>query len=1648
MKEDLQRPHKGLYMDSSYIDQPKATYSFALNAVSESLEGDNNKISFEQSNEISILLPDGLSLLNTTYIGKNSFCVFLVGNHSEIGIINLDRKSYVTKFSDLNSTEKLNLNIAYPIEAVYRLRRGCDQTIYFTDDYNLPRYFNLSSPTDFKKDFITNPVDYKDVDKYWNIDKFNLIKTYNSIPKYKRIEVKEGGILKAGSYNFAIQYLDNDLNPSEWLNVSDTIIIYHDNAFETSYESVRGSTNKKTLYQDFGITNKSIKLEIENLDLSYAFYRIGIIEATAGTGQVTDVVYSENLSIRQNIFNYTGSNAVIKGTIEEIALFQNDIKKAKSILQIENRILLGNIQGSLTNLCKLQKYASKIKPNFTSKKIILNSIESETNQKNAEIHHFVKDTEDNSIGYMPGEIYSFGIVYIFTGGVKSPVYHIPGVSPEDEDTLMSKDNILETTSYIDNEQCDNNIGYWGLDYLGNPLANENVRHHRFPSRKELHENPNVEENFNLKIAPESPSTPVTNNILKLQEDTVGPLNGVTEVRYKVSYTIEGEIRAVTGVIDLTGYNENNTTTNFNIVIVTNINEITNPIVEEIDSEGNVINPGDSNHSGIDFITVLSQELIQVSNGVNTSRIMGINFNNITIPTKEEIGEEIIGYYIVQNKRDEDNKTVLDTGVLLPLTEHENWQGVGFLSPDTNNLLSTEDPEHTESNLVKGVYNKYALFHPENAFSNKEYTNAQIEYHSIYGLEQVVIKENKDIQDAQPGTSYNPERHDKSERDTDGFTLQILSRKVQANVNLYEANGVPAGKDFISDVKNIKYLNSLHSFSVEEEGSVKEIFNLSADNRFAVVTSNQNMPSYSVPAYPSDIVEEPFLKFGLRKTIVTLKRPLSDPYSNFRTLAYYKASKNIQDSSDTETSVFSGDSYISPITLTSSIFSDVRIRARPGKKPAWWKVVIGVIISAAAIIATAGTALPLVAGIAASTIAVGFTVSAVASGIKTEKMNEVYNNLYEQGLKNVVHDVITKKTFGPNPNDDSIQWFSDVIEGLYLESSVNMNWRIGSSGEIPDFANSPKNYSIDFHLDRLADKLSVLDPENDSGRLYQGFCNAELYEVNLDYLRREAEKPFFHLPIEYDCCSDCPEDFPGRWVWSEQSFQEELTDNYRSFLPLSYRDIQGESGDLINLFSVQDNIYLHTENSLWNLPKNFQERVTDQVVSFIGTGDYFSIPPKLIKDSINGNNSGNQHQRGVLKTPYGVVFVSENEKGIFLFDGKSLQPIHLQGISNWLKNNLNVFMIDLFQERSQLEYPLKDAPYSKYGTGYVLGYDPRKQRVLITKKDFIINNEEILTATDLYLGFEGENVFYLSDLQGQIDALNEGEEYLWKIDSYEGSQIFLKKESYKQVSTPGKDELGVLEYKIDMMTLNALPITLETFDNSWTISYNLKKRQWESFMSYFPNKYLTTGNEFYSYKAENSNSIWRHNIKGKYNSFYGNNFSTIVEYVNINSPETRVLNALKLYTEAKKYDSETDSFINIKNKTYNKAVFYNSRQCSGLLTLVPKEEDENSWFSPESSTPNLGEILIDKREEDWNVNEIRDIRIDYSKPIWIKSKEVLNSLPFIDKVLNEETLDFNKDWQQMERLRDKYLVVRLIFDNFEDINILLNYSYLNESSSES
>ena len=138
MKE--QRPINNLHTDSSYVDQPENTTRFVLNGVDETKEGDRGFIANEESNKATYKIPDNYIILEEVSVSNEETVIFSTSpdeSLSEIGIV--DRSNNYTTLVNY----PLGFKVTQQIRATYRLRRGCERTIYWVDPK--VRYFNIDS---------------------------------------------------------------------------------------------------------------------------------------------------------------------------------------------------------------------------------------------------------------------------------------------------------------------------------------------------------------------------------------------------------------------------------------------------------------------------------------------------------------------------------------------------------------------------------------------------------------------------------------------------------------------------------------------------------------------------------------------------------------------------------------------------------------------------------------------------------------------------------------------------------------------------------------------------------------------------------------------------------------------------------------------------------------------------------------------------------------------------------------------------------------------------------------------------------------------------------------------------------------------------------------------------------------------------------------------------------------------------------------------------------------------------------------------------------------------------------------------------------------------------------------------------------------
>lgn len=1638
MEDNIKNLYKGLNKDTSFENQPEGTYTYALNSVLESNDGDLMQLSNEKGNILFSKIPEGYTCIGSVNIGDGEVALFSVKDRdSEIGILDTRNSTYTTWFNDSNTIvkDKLNFKIDKPIQAVYRLRRGCEKMVYWTDDYNVPRQVNLS-----------NKRLYKNKLGNWDSSKFALIKNVETIPIISKVEVLENsGNLPPGSLSVLVQYSDSEKNFSRFVAETSNILIYKDST-KSNFADIDGSINlKENEFYSSEDTKKAIKISLENLDVNYEFYRLAFVHYSNNTLNVSSVYLTDLISVEQKEFVYTGSNAFEKTTREYLENFNRNVyvRKAKTISQKDNRLLLGNVSGSDLDFKDLQKLASKINVDCTVKRVTLNNISDRHNTKNPLSKIY-------GTGFIPGEVVSIGIVYVFEDGMESPVMHIPGKNnKEDVNTIYNRDvsGVLEVApmihsnnnikdfknntanyKYTQRENC-NNFDYWGEDSYGEKLLNSYVRHHRFPTRDLLnrylvydeyentrehkvnfyvnliHKNDNVKnieckEGVNNKYCnnPISISfTVLNNNSEEFVETSFNPTDNTFFFESNSFYGSKNVVgllkdnkitfKYIAGIYEETVVSDTESTYKvlknlFNLTEDNGKLTFSEHFKDIVTQQGNIkthtiyryqefiISKDNQNIIFDDFNFNISKTIVEFEASQNKySFILGLSLSNIELPSEELTGKKCLGYYIVKQERREEDKTILDSGVILPMWKAGIFHAASYISPNF------DDTQNYRNDIPEGISKRaFVLLSPRHKFHDRTFDNFThiVEQGTYYTSPSFSRYTGQLVQNVNGQKTENVSDSYSAFKDSDGMSLKHIIRfqemKFDPHIRDDNERFYIDNNDFNLDIYN---LNPCEYASIDNDKYMLYNWDM----------SNKNLIFYSKD---KDLKGLPEMYNNTRHyPYVYIYNNHNSFYSNFQRAKFYKINQNISTSSTFNS--FCGDLQLGALRQYSTMFGNIEAR-RIKKKPNMWKIIGGALLTALTLVATALTAGATSALLLVSLGLLGATLYGAAAITKIENFNKAMGEHWDRGLKRVVVDrdfirIFIKDNFRDGSlsyQDDTIRWYTEIFGDLVFETDINISLRVapkfdrnnylkpfkpymqnnyyktrviycggnsicctcntGSGGEWywedNDVAVKSEIEEELFFLSKLCKQSSEREDKNaksDSGWEYRGIPTPPIYFVNNDFQNKNQILAHYMTPIEYSFCSECKEEFPQRFMWSETSFSESLNDNFKSFLANNYKDLSGEYGNITNIFSFNNQLYIHTEEGLWVQPTNYQERVTNGVVTYIGTGEFGSLPAQLILDSKSGNSAGLRQRDAFVITPYGYFFVSEGLDKVFNFYGK-LEPISDEGLSRWFRNNLNIGYSNNLKD---------NCPYLFNGKGYYLNYDENFDRILLTQRTNLSSNIDQNTKYD------------------------------------------------------------------------------------FTMSYNLKSKSWVSFHSYIPDRYIQVNNNMFTIV---DNKIYIHN-KGNYQEFYNDTYPFVIEYVLNNNPLiTKVFDHIKFITKAYNSDNKEEKFI-----TFNKAWLYTNRQLSGELNLLIKNTNSD-YILNEVYNNNINSIFLDRNEEDWLFNSFRDMTINNEDLFITDEREIydeLNKNKYIynDKLINRESINLNKAWYEQESFRDKYLVVRLIFDNF-------------------
>lgn len=460
-----------LVLDPYHTDAENVA-TFVLNGQLENLTG--NQMHYQ--NEVGTTYLDQVTgkIWGTVNMERGEICVF--SGDGEIGVLTND------VYTKLYDNSELTFN-SY-IRGEYRLLNGCDRIVYWNDGVNPDRVINL--------------------------DKISLIQSVDELRQQSLVQqpivsnlqlVNSGGILKLGSYSFAVQLLDENLNVVSTSEVSTQINTdepgFNLATFIEGYSAEEGGKNP---------LSKSIRVTIENVDTNYPYLRLFAIAQVETVG--TSVYEVSNLIPTQSTvnFTFTGINGTTRTDIERLLVDPVIYETSQAMQIVDKRLVKANLTSKFYDYSPLQRYVND----------------------NVTLNWVAEEVTETTRSFQSDEIYAFGIQFQYADFAWSPVFHIPNREADGLD-------LFQRTYTIDEVGTGNSLtqpqwkmystarnltsstglfGYYQTDQVypeikdcngelvyGN-LAGKNVRYHRFPSKALLSPNTRLGVKVNISLLPQ------------------------------------------------------------------------------------------------------------------------------------------------------------------------------------------------------------------------------------------------------------------------------------------------------------------------------------------------------------------------------------------------------------------------------------------------------------------------------------------------------------------------------------------------------------------------------------------------------------------------------------------------------------------------------------------------------------------------------------------------------------------------------------------------------------------------------------------------------------------------------------------------------------------------------------------------------------------------------------------------------------------------------------------------------------------------------------------------------------------------------------------------------------------------------------------
>ena len=114
--------------------------------------------------------------------------------------------------------------------------------------------------------------------------------------------------------------------------------------------------------------------------------------------------------------------------------------------------------------------------------------------------------------------------------------------------------------------------------------------------------------------------------------------------------------------------------------------------------------------------------------------------------------------------------------------------------------------------------------------------------------------------------------------------------------------------------------------------------------------------------------------------------------------------------------------------------------------------------------------------------------------------------------------------------------------------------------------------------------------------------------NKQYSKNNDIRKFVAKPLNFQTVTS----FKNRIIYSERSFEGELADQYRIFLPNSFYDLPKNKGEIIEVFVYNNTLFAHTPQTLFRTFFNtLGTQASSEGITQLGDAGIFKIPAQEV-----------------------------------------------------------------------------------------------------------------------------------------------------------------------------------------------------------------------------------------------------------------------------------------------------------------------------------------------------------------------------------------------------------------------------------------------------